>query len=92
MVASGRSNAEIAQTMQLAIHTVKKHLQNIYIKLYVKNRTAAARLMSSSRTVLAAAAEKYAELLPGSDVSFAPNNGRRRESVRASTAHGSKGA
>ncbi|CAN5306901.1 hypothetical protein BH20VER2_BH20VER2_03850 [soil metagenome] len=38
----GRSNAEIATTLNLRMTTVKKHLQNIYLKLGVHNRGAAA--------------------------------------------------
>jgi DNA-binding CsgD family transcriptional regulator len=38
----GKSNAEIAAILSIELPTVKKHLQNIYIKLGVHNRTAAA--------------------------------------------------
>jgi DNA-binding CsgD family transcriptional regulator len=41
-VAKGKTNAEIAVILSLAARTVKKHLQNIFCKLGVENRTAAA--------------------------------------------------
>jgi len=41
LVADGRSNQEIAQALFLAIGTVKKHLNNIFGKLGVSNRTQA---------------------------------------------------
>ena len=40
----GKTNAEIALITQAAPATVKKHLENIYAKLGVENRGAAARL------------------------------------------------
>ena len=41
LVADGRSNGEIAQELVVAIGTVKKHLNNIFGKLDVRNRTQA---------------------------------------------------
>jgi DNA-binding CsgD family transcriptional regulator len=41
LVATGRSNREIAATLVLSEHTVARHLQNIYTKLGVSSRTAA---------------------------------------------------
>jgi len=38
---SGKTNTEIADTLFLSINTIKSHLQHIYSKLGVKNRTAA---------------------------------------------------
>jgi len=43
----GYTNAQIAERQYLSRHTVKWHLQNIYAKLGVTNRTAAAKLMMS---------------------------------------------
>jgi DNA-binding NarL/FixJ family response regulator len=43
LVAEGHSNAEIARTLWLAEQTVKFHLSNVYRKIGVQNRTAAAR-------------------------------------------------
>jgi len=42
LLADGRSNKEIADSMCVAIETVKSHLQTIYKKLEVKGRTEAA--------------------------------------------------
>jgi DNA-binding CsgD family transcriptional regulator len=58
LLSGGRSNAEIAQMMQLAIHTVKKHLQNIYIKLHVKSRTAALSMFHGPQTLAMPLREK----------------------------------
>jgi DNA-binding CsgD family transcriptional regulator len=41
LVASGRSNREIASTLVVSEHTVARHLQNIFGKLAVSSRTAA---------------------------------------------------
>lgn len=41
LVASGRSNAEIAQDLVVSKETVRKHLENIFRRLRVTNRTAA---------------------------------------------------
>jgi DNA-binding NarL/FixJ family response regulator len=43
LVAGGKSNAETARTLWVTEQTVKFHLSNIYRKLGVSNRTAAAR-------------------------------------------------
>ena len=39
-VASGRSNAEIADELGVTVGTVKKHLSNVFLKLNVASRTA----------------------------------------------------
>ncbi len=41
LVATGKSNREIAAALVLSQHTVARHLQNIYVKLGVSTRTAA---------------------------------------------------
>jgi DNA-binding CsgD family transcriptional regulator len=41
LVASGRSNREIAATLVISEHTVARHVQNIYAKLDVSSRAAA---------------------------------------------------
>jgi DNA-binding NarL/FixJ family response regulator len=41
-VASGRSNPEIARDLVLSEKTVARHLSNIFTKLDVRSRTAAA--------------------------------------------------
>lgn len=41
LVAAGRTNREVAGTLVLSEHTVRRHLQNIFVKLGVSSRTAA---------------------------------------------------
>jgi len=41
LVASGRTNAEIAQALWLSPGTVRKHLEHVFSKLAVHSRTAA---------------------------------------------------
>jgi DNA-binding CsgD family transcriptional regulator len=47
-VARGKTNREIAETLWITPATVRKHLENIYAKLGVRTRTAAAtRLLAT---------------------------------------------
>ena len=41
LVAAGRTNREIAEALVISVHTVRRHLQNIYVKLGVSSRAAA---------------------------------------------------
>lgn len=43
-MATGMSNQEIADALQVSLATVKSHAGKIYVKLNVKNRTAAVQL------------------------------------------------
>ncbi|SOC08408.1 GAF domain-containing protein [Ureibacillus xyleni] len=52
LVQRGFSNKEIAQTLFISIHTVKKHLQNIYQKLNVPNRTSLCYKLQGSKNNL----------------------------------------
>ena len=41
LVSEGRSNQEVADELQIAVHTVEQHLKHIFAKLEVRNRTQA---------------------------------------------------
>ena len=47
LVAAGKTNAEIAETIWIAPGTVRKHLENVYEKLGVHSRTAAVATLNS---------------------------------------------
>ena len=49
LVADGRTNAQIAQTLFISVKTVKYHLTSIFAKLGVANRTQAALGLSGRR-------------------------------------------
>jgi DNA-binding NarL/FixJ family response regulator len=49
LVAEGRTNAEIAESLWVSRGTVRKHLDNIYAKLGVHTRTAAAAFVRERR-------------------------------------------
>jgi DNA-binding CsgD family transcriptional regulator len=49
-VCAGKSNGEIATILTISAHTVKDHLKQVYIKLGVENRTAAARAWLDGNT------------------------------------------
>lgn len=48
-VASGASNQEVADQLNISAHTVKTHLYNIYRKADVSNRLSASRLVYGAR-------------------------------------------
>ena len=48
-LARGKSNAQIGQILGISAATVGKHLEHIYPKLGVENRTAAASFAGSNR-------------------------------------------
>lgn len=50
LVAEGKTNAQIAAQLWVAPSTVKKHLENVYAKLGVGRRTAAATLLRQAGT------------------------------------------
>jgi DNA-binding CsgD family transcriptional regulator len=47
-LAKGKTNGEIASILRIHVRTVEKHLERIYEKLGVENRTTAALLLASS--------------------------------------------
>ncbi|HEX6486667.1 MAG TPA: LuxR C-terminal-related transcriptional regulator, partial [Nocardioidaceae bacterium] len=49
LVATGKSNPEIAETLVLSEKTVARHLSNIFSKLDVPTRTAAAAFAFENR-------------------------------------------
>ena len=50
-VRKGRTSAEIADILTVSRRTVEKHLENIYCKLGVENRTAAVTVAFSPECV-----------------------------------------
>jgi non-specific serine/threonine protein kinase len=51
LIAAGRSNREIADTLFVSVHTVKTHVKNILAKLELDSRTAAAAYAHAHRLV-----------------------------------------
>jgi LuxR family maltose regulon positive regulatory protein len=49
LIAEGRSNQEIADQLVLSLHTVKKHISNIFGKMSVNSRTQAIALARQAR-------------------------------------------
>ena len=49
LAGTGRTNAEIAAELWLSPATIKKHLENVYEKLGVGSRAAAASIVRSGR-------------------------------------------
>ena len=49
LVASGASNAEVAEQLSISVSTVRKHLEHCYRKLGVTNRTAAVAALREAR-------------------------------------------
>ncbi len=41
LLANGRSNREIADVLIISVHTVARHVQNIFLKLGLSSRAAA---------------------------------------------------
>jgi LuxR family transcriptional regulator, regulator of acetate metabolism len=52
-VAEGLSNGEIAKVLVIEPCTVRKHLENVFTKLAVRNRTAAVAKLRGSMLALA---------------------------------------
>ncbi len=50
-MAEGKTNAQIARRLRVSENTVKFHLQNLYLKLGVTNRTEAAALYLKERGI-----------------------------------------
>jgi DNA-binding NarL/FixJ family response regulator len=50
LVALGASNSQVAETLALSIHTVKKHIARLLLKLKAESRSEAARLYRESIT------------------------------------------
>ncbi|HUR89906.1 MAG TPA: LuxR C-terminal-related transcriptional regulator [Ramlibacter sp.] len=55
LVALGASNSQIAETLAVSIHTIKKHLARMLLKLKAESRSEAARLYRDSIAKPAAA-------------------------------------
>jgi len=49
-VGEGKRNSEIAQILNISVHTVRHHLENVFVKLGVETRTAAIAILGGSDT------------------------------------------
>ena len=50
-IAEGKTNAEIGRLLFISPHTVRKYIEDIFEKLDVRTRTAAARYAGANRDV-----------------------------------------
>ncbi|MGH2887416.1 MAG: response regulator transcription factor, partial [Solirubrobacteraceae bacterium] len=75
LVAAGLTNAKIAERLWVSPGTVKKHLENIYTKLGVANRTAAVMSISLEPRDRAGA-QRESATEPRSSIRTAKRNGR----------------
>ena len=41
LLASGRANSEIADALVVSVHTIERHVANIFVKVGVRNRAGA---------------------------------------------------
>jgi DNA-binding CsgD family transcriptional regulator len=62
LVGKGRTNAEIAEALWLSPGTVRRHLENVFAKLGVHTRTAAAALFRDGNSLDEAAATRKARV------------------------------
>ena len=76
LLASGRSNSEIAVALGVSMHTIERHFASIFVKIGVRNRAGAISASSSTKSpTMAALARRQDLLLPR-------NGGHRADSGR----------
>lgn len=68
LVASGKTNAEIAEALVLSVFTVKNHVSSILMKLDARTRTEAAAVLLSVPLVLSAPLSWVIEVGPTASV------------------------
>ncbi len=49
-MADGRTNADIAESLNLSVFTVKNHVSSILMKLHAQSRTEATAILAQRRT------------------------------------------